>query len=103
MFEGSSNKERRVTIRISEPNLVTYEDGEQAWECYLVLDGLIEIDQPVRETTSFRALVTALMDARILIKEESKRSRLFMVDSLNNNELYPDDGATLKEIFETLD
>jgi hypothetical protein len=97
----SASDQKRVTIRISEPRLEKDRDGRDSWACYPKLDGLVAIDKPVREISSFRALVVALLVCRQLIRDEAKGAKLFMVDSLHGSGLFPDDGMSLKELFES--
>lgn len=92
---------KRVTIRVSEPILERNSDGSSVWACYPKLDGLISIEKPVREFSSFRALVVALQICRQLLRDESKGATLFMAVGDNNSELFPDGGMSIRELFET--
>lgn len=97
----SDNDKKRVTLRISEPQLEKGRDGKDAWACYPRLDGLIHLERPVLESTSFRALVVALQICRQLIRNESKGAKIFFTSKFHGDRLLPDDGLSLKELFET--
>lgn len=97
----SSNDQKRVIIRISEPRLEKDRDGMPVWACYPKVDGLIDLEKPAHGTSSFQALVTALLYCRQLIRDDSKGAKLFMVDNLLGRGLIPDDGLSLKELFLT--
>ncbi len=96
----SAKDQKRVTIRISEPRMEKDRDGMDVWACYPKLDGLIAIEKPVHGLSSFQAIVVALQCIRQLLRDEAKGAKLFMVDSLRGLGLFPDNGLSLKELFE---
>jgi len=97
----SPSDQQHVTLRLSEPQIEKGRDGHDAWACYPKLDGLIHLEKPVLESTSFRALVVALQICRQLIRKESKGSKIFFTSKFHGDRLLPDDGLSLKELFET--
>lgn len=97
--EGSESK--RIALRLSEPVLERDAKGDLLWSCYPRLDGLIELRKPVREVSSFRAVVRALQACRQLLREEAKNARIYMVGGILGDEPFPEGGLSLKELFET--
>jgi hypothetical protein len=97
----TATDQKKVTIRISEPRLEKDGAGNDAWACHPRLDGLIDLHRPVFESSSFRALVVALQVCRQLIRDESKGARIFFLSDFHGDRLLPDDGLSLKELFET--
>lgn len=96
----SPKDQKRVTIRISEPRIEKHRDGSNTWACYPKLDGLIAIEKPVHGLSSFQSVVKALQCCRQLLRDEAKGAKIFMVDNLLGLGLFPDDGLSLKELFE---
>ena len=97
----SAKDQKRVTIRISEPRLEKDRDGKDVWACYPKLDGLISLEKPVHGMSSFQAIVTAFRCSKQLLRDETKGAKIFMVDNLRGLGMFPDDGVSLKELFET--
>lgn len=100
----SAQDHTRVTIRIGEPALKKDGDGDY-WVCHLRLDGLIELGNQDKRggggASSFHALVKAICHARLLLREELNGARIFMVDRrMGKEELFPEDGVTVDELFE---
>lgn len=97
----SEEDQQRVTIRVGEPRLEKDRDGYDHWACQLQLDGLMEIDNPATGMSSFQAVALALAGARVLIRDETKGAKIYLVDNLRiKGELYPEGGVSVKELFE---
>ncbi len=92
---------QRIMLRLSEPVQERDTNGDLRWSCYPRLDGLIDLRKPVREVSSFRAVVKALQVCRSLLREEIKNARIYMAGGILGDEPFPKGGLNLEELFET--
>lgn len=97
----SKSEQKRVTIRLSEPRLEQDEEGDKQWVCYPKLDGLVDIENGAIGLSSFLALYEAITGVRQILRDHTKGARIYLIDEFEEkgNQLYPDDGMTLKELF----
>ena len=98
-FQEQGGGDRRVHVTISKPVLGTDDGGAKAWLCNYRLDGLYDIEKPVFGDSSLEAILMAVSDIYILLRDEVGASKVYQTGGLLGDDLLPQGGASLKELF----
>lgn len=94
-------RDHRFVLRVSRPQEDVDARGQPCWRCWPILDGLTDPPpNPIREVSSFRAMVFAFLFCRQVLQAETKGARLYMTGGVLGESLLPEGGLVAKELFD---